>query len=176
MTPIDNIIDCKGMLVTRQRLRDEIDELIAQAWRHVRVSKTKNSEYIPIFLGPEMDDIATKLENADKRVAELEADAAEVVTLMTGYQSLSAMARDKTSWKNALARADDAVKAAMANAVRQGIPLEDVREAPPVTEAEIKRDQIVADLSEKLKDIEPRLAKAKAIIDRYAATPQGAPQ
>jgi len=167
MTTIENIVDCKGMITCRDQLHADIDQLISQAWRCVRVSKSKSGEYVPIFSGPEMDDIATKLEDADKKISELEADASEIAKLMEGFQSLEHMARVMNTASGAVSRAEHNVRTIMSSLIKRGLPLEDVGQDLAVVEAQLALDKVVAEHKPIADDLGERMKKAKDIIRRY---------
>lgn len=168
MITIDNIADCQSMVEKRQQLHTEIDTLISGMWRHTRAEMDKSGKWIPFFpRSPEVDGLVSKLGEADHKLASLASDTAELATLMTGYSSIAEMARAKNGAASAIQQAESAIRKAMQTAIAQGVSPEDLREAESVREAELRRDAIVAEKGSLSDELTDRIAKAKAILERY---------
>lgn len=168
MTTIDNIADCKNMLETRQQLHAEIDTLISGMWRHTRAEMDKSGKWIPFFpRSPEVDSVVSKLDEADHKLASMSSDTAELATLMSGYSSIAEMARAKNGAASAIQQAESSIRKAMQTAIAQGVSPEDLRDAEAVRDAELRRDAIVAEKGSLSGDLAARIAKAKAILERY---------
>ena len=168
MTTIDNITECKNMLETRQQLHAEIDTLISSMWRHTRAEMDKSGKWIPFFpRSPEVDGLVSKLDEADHKLASLASDIAELATLMGEYKSIEEMARAKNGAASAIQQAESSIRKAMQTAIAQGVSPEDLRDAESVRDAELRRDAIVAEKGSLSEDLAARIAKAKAILERY---------
>jgi hypothetical protein len=168
MITIDNITDCKNMLETRQQLHAEIDELITSMWRHTRAELDGKNLWRPYFpRSPEVDSVLGKLDEADHKLATLASDTSELASLMSGYSSIEEMARAKNGAASAIQQAESAIRKAMQTAISQGIAPEDLRDAEAVRDAELRRDAIVAEKGSLSEDLADRIAKAKAILEKY---------
>jgi hypothetical protein len=173
MSSIENIVDCKDMMATREQLHASIDTLISSMWRHCRAEMNGKNKWVPYFpRSSEVDGVIASIDEADHKLASLESDAAEVATLMSGYSSIAEMARDKNATANAIQHAESSVRKAMQTAIAQGVSPEDLRESEIVKEAELRRDNLVAEKGSLAEDLTVRLQKTKAILERYPAGAQ----
>lgn len=168
MITIDNITDCKGMVEKRQQLHTEIDTLISSMWRHTRAELDDKNKWTPYFpRSPEVDATIARIDEADHKLATLASDADEIAKLMSGYSSIAEMARAKNGAASAIQQAESSIRKAMTVCISQGIAPEDLRDAEAVREAELRRDAIVAEKGSLSEDLADRIAKAKAILERY---------
>lgn len=168
-TNIENIVDAKGMVETRQQLHAEIDTSISEIWRHCRAELDGKNLWRPYFpRSPEVDGIIAKIDTADHTLATLASDTAELAEAMGDFKSIAELARAMNAASSAVTRAEHNVRTIMSGLIKRGVTLEDVGEDPAVIEAQLALDRVISEHKPLAEDLTARIAKAKAILERYS--------
>jgi cell fate (sporulation/competence/biofilm development) regulator YmcA (YheA/YmcA/DUF963 family) len=166
---------------------DTKEERLAQAYRDaqsafeskqagllkcLRAEKTSKG-LVPVF-SPEAENIATALQEAENRVAEVQADIEKFLELTGGEASLTSLGiglADK--FARARRTLDNVVKET--NAIREravrtnpGMTPLEAEQLEVVQQAFDKRDRIQAELGPVIADFEGKLAEVNKIMKKYA--------
>lgn len=138
------------------------DELL----KSIRPQKTSKG-LIAVF-APSAEEIAPRLEEAEKHLKEVEADIVAFLKL-TDCEGLNRLVENLSRTRRAIDNSALETKNVMQRAMaHSGLSALEAERLEVVQASLDKRDRIKAELKPKLDDLQSRVSKAKEILERYA--------
>jgi hypothetical protein len=135
--------------------------------RCLRIEK-KGNELIPAF-APEATELAGQHWDAEKRLADIEADIESFMELTNGETSLSTLADKLSRARRVVSDAELDARNALERAIRRGArSVAEAEQSPEVQKAFDKRDRLATEIGPTIQEVERKIADAKTILEKYS--------
>ena len=131
-------------------------------------SKKTSSGLIAVFPSGS-EGIVTEVEDAEKALADIRADIETYLTLTDGQPSISSLTDKLFRARRAIAEASIEARCTLERALREAnsSSMEEIEGLPEVQTAMDKRDQMQRQLGPVVEDLQDRISKVKAILEKY---------
>ena len=155
------------MVEAYMRAKSELENMQSNLVRCIRSKKT-GSGLIAIFPSGS-EDIAREVEDAEKALADIRADIKAYLTLTDCQPSISSLTDKLFRARRAITEASLDARRTLERALREtnSSSMEEIEGLPEVQTAMDKRDQMQRQLGPVVEDLENRISKVKAILQKY---------
>jgi len=135
--------------------------------RHLRPQKA-NGKLIPVF-AEGSDQLASGFEEAEKHMKEVRGDIETYLKLTEGLPSMNLLADKLHRAKLAITGTSFDARRALERALRdtKSSSMEEIEDLPVVQAAMDKRDQTQRQFGPVVEDLQDRISRAKAILEKY---------
>jgi hypothetical protein len=149
------------------RAKSDLESKQSNLGRCIRSKKT-SSGLIAVFSGGS-EDIARKVEDAEKALADIRENIKAYLTLTDGQPSISSLTDRLFRARRAITEASLDARRTLERALREtnSSSLEEIEGLPEVQAAMDKRDQTQHQLGPVVEDLQDRISKIKAILEKY---------
>ncbi len=159
--------DCGALAIQWRATRQAIDDQEKCLWRYVRGEK-QGDKFVPVFTDGAEEPL-NALQDAEKRLGDIEADIKEYASILGDYRSMREMndriARCRRMVENSGLDAVNVYKTALSE--HRDLSPQEVEALEIVRSKYLARDRTVAEQTPIIEDIQRRMSRAREILAKY---------
>jgi len=160
--------DCGALAIQWRETKQTIEDETKHLWTYARGKRDESGRIIAYFLDGAKEPL-NSLQDAEKRLGDIEADIKEYASILGDFRSLREMndriARCRRMVENSGLEAVNVYKAALSE--HKDLSPQEVEALDIVRNKYLARDRVLAEQNPIIEDLKSRMLKAREILAKY---------
>jgi hypothetical protein len=163
----ENYVDLEKLKMYYNNCLGKLEALECDLWKYVTGEKQENGMYKPVF-SVDAAQVLDDIQMYKEKLASIQKDASDFKIIMGNCKSLKLLADAKNRAENALANAERDSRNVLTRMMNNTkFSVQEIEKSNIAQEANSKRDNILAEIEPKLRDLKEQIQQANKILAKY---------